>query len=67
MDKKKWLRLLAIIGSSVAAVVAAVIGGYFLWEKPPETAAGNPVLADLAQPGETAAPSWGEDILRKKE
>jgi len=57
MDKKKWLRLLAIIGSSVAAVVAAVIGGYFLWEKPPETAAGNPVLADLAQPGETAAPA----------
>ena len=54
MDRKKWLRLLAIIGSSVAAVTMAILGAYFLWEKPPETAAGNPVLTDLSQTaGET--------------
>ena len=50
MDKKKWLRWIAIIGGSAAAVIAAALGAYFLWETPPETAAGNPVLAEINQP-----------------
>ena len=48
MDKKKRLRLLAIIGGGIAALSLAIIGAYFLWEKPPETAAGNPVLTQVA-------------------
>ena len=55
MDKKKWLRWIAIIGGSTAAVTAAVLGAYFLWETPPETAAGNPVLTEITQPQPTAA------------
>ena len=55
MDKKKWLRRLAIIGGSAAAVIAATLGAYFLWEAPPETAAGNPVLTEINQPQSTAA------------
>ena len=59
MDKKKWLRLLAVIGSSAAAVVTAVLGAYFLWEKPPETAAGNPILTEVnpPQPAAEASPT----------
>ena len=55
MDKKKWLRWIAIIGGSAAAVVGAVLGAYFLWEAPPETAAGNPVLTEINQPQSTAS------------
>ena len=58
MDKKNWKWWLIIAGSGVAALALAVVGGYFLWEKPPELAAGNPVLTDLSQTAETpAAPS----------
>ena len=55
MDKKKWLRWITIIGGSAAAVIAAALGAYFLWETPPETAAGNPVLTEINQPQSTAA------------
>ena len=54
MDKKKWLRRLYMIGGSLAAVIAAALGAYFLWEKPPETAAGNPVLTEINQPQPSA-------------
>ena len=54
MDKKKWLRPLIIIGGSIMAVVASTVGAYFLWERPPETAVGNPVLTELNQPQPTA-------------
>ncbi len=58
MLKGKRLRLMILVGGSLAAVVMATLGAYFLWEKPPETAAGNPVLADLTQTTEeTEAPS----------
>ena len=55
MQKKMRLRLLAVIGGALAALAAAVLAAYFLWERPPETAAGNPVLTNVA-PG-TAAPA----------
>ena len=45
MDKK---RLIAAVGGGIAALAAGVLCAYFLWEKPPETAAGNPVLANVA-------------------
>ena len=58
MDKKKWLRRITIIGGSAAAAVAATVGAYFLWEKPPEIAEGNPVLTEVNQPQPSAeAPS----------
>ena len=58
MDKKKWLRLIAMIGGGVTLAAALAVGGYFLWEKPPETAAGNPVLTEINQTtGETASPA----------
>ena len=49
MFKKKWVRMLAWIGGGLGALAAAVLGAYFLWEKPPETAGGNPVLTEIAQ------------------
>jgi len=52
---KNWKRWLIIAGSGVAAVILAVVGGYFLWEQPPEIASGNPVLTDLSQAAETPA------------
>ena len=55
MDKKNWKRRLIIAGSSAAALVLAVLGGYLLWERPPELAAGNPVLTELNQSAETPA------------
>ena len=58
MDKKKWLRRITIIGGSAAAAVAATVGAYFLWEKPPETVTGNPVLTEVNPPQPSAeAPS----------
>ena len=60
MFKKKWLRLLAFLGGGLAAIAAGVLGAYFLWEKPPETTAGNPVLTELTQtapPAASAAPA----------
>ena len=56
MFKKKWVRMLAWIGGGLGALAAAVLGAYFLWEKPPETAAGNPVLTELTQ-AQSPAPS----------
>ena len=57
LPRGRWLRRLGIIGGSTAATVAAALGAYFLWEKPPETAAGNPVLTEITQP----QPSAGAD------
>ena len=57
MDKKNWKRWLIIGGSGIAALVLAMVGGYFLWEQPPEIAEPNPVLADLSQTAETPSAS----------
>ena len=47
MNKINWKRWLLIGGGSAAALVLAVVGGYLLWEKPPEVAAPNPVLTTI--------------------
>ena len=59
MEKKKWLRWLAIVGGALAALVLVIVVAYLLWERPPETAAGNPVLTQVAPetPAESAAPA----------
>ena len=57
LSKESLLRLLIIAGSSLAALAAATLGAYFLWEKPPELAAGNPVLTEIAQTQESAVPT----------
>ena len=57
LSKESLLRLLIIAGSSLTALAAATLGAYFLWEKPPELAAGNPVLTEIARTQESAAPT----------
>ena len=57
LTKGSLMRLLIIAGSSLAALAAATAGAYFLWEKPPEVAAGNPVLTELTQPAGSAPPT----------
>ena len=49
MKNRKWLRWLLGGAGVVTALAFALPVIYFIWEKPPETAAGNPVLTNVTQ------------------
>ena len=59
MDKKAKFIKIAVAAAAGAALMAAAMGIYMLWEKPPEPKSGAQLLSDVVQPspGKSASPS----------